>query len=177
MEITDGRLITRRNESGTRLLDTKNGVSQSNKRRKWTRFKNREHINNYIMAQNTWKEKLQEVRSFVKETEKVESVVEETPVVSEGTDVENEIEELLKEEFAEESKTEETLESLQEERLRLQEELTEVDNRIKELDNGSVEKSVEKLAERNMLGRLSKTLRLNESGKQKLFDYFEKGEL
>lgn len=129
------------------------------------------------MAQNTWKEKLQEVRSFVKETEKVESVVEETPVVSEGTDVENEIEELLKEEFAEESKTEETLESLQEERLRLQEELKEVDNKIKELDNGSVEKSVEKLAERNMLGRLSKTLRLNESGKQKLFDYFEKGEL
>ena len=129
------------------------------------------------MAQNTWKEKLQEVRSFVKETEKVESVVEETPVVSEGTDVENEIEELLKEEFAEESKTEETLESLQEERLRLQEELTEVENKIKELDNGSVEKSVEKLAERNMLGRLSKTLRLNESGKQKLFDYFEKGEL
>ena len=129
------------------------------------------------MAQNTWKEKLQEVRSFVKETEKVESVVEETPVVSEGTDVENEIEELLKEEFAEDSKTEETLESLQEERLRLQVELKEVDNRIKELDNGSVEKSVEKLAERNMLGRLSKTLRLNESGKQKLFDYFEKGEL
>lgn len=129
------------------------------------------------MTQNTWKEKLQEVRSFVKETEKVESVVEETPVVSEGTDVENEIEELLKEEFAEESKTEETLESLQEERLKLQEELKEVDNKIKELDNGSVEKSVEKLAERNMLGRLSKTLRLNESGKQKLFDYFEKGEL
>ena len=129
------------------------------------------------MAQNTWKEKLQEVRSFVKETEKVESVVEEIPVVSEGTDVENEIEELLKEEFAEESKTEETLESLQEERLKLQEELKEVDNKIKELDNGSVEKSVEKLAERNMLGRLSKTLRLNESGKQKLFDYFEKGEL
>ena len=129
------------------------------------------------MTQNTWKEKLQEVRSFVKETEKVESVVEETPVVSEGTDVENEIEELLKEEFAEESKTEETLESLQEERLKLQEELTEVENKIKELDNGSVEKSVEKLAERNMLGRLSKTLRLNESGKQRLFDYFEKGEL
>ena len=129
------------------------------------------------MAQNTWKEKLQEVRSFVKETEKVESVVEETPVVSEGTDVENEIEELLKEEFAEDSKTEETLESLQEERHRHQEELKHEDNRIKELDNGSVEKSVEKLAERNMLGRLSKTLRLNESGKQKLFDYFEKGEL
>ena len=42
------------------------------------------------MAQNTWKEKLQEVRSFVKESDKVESVVEETPVVSEETAVENE---------------------------------------------------------------------------------------
>ena len=47
---------------------TRNGVSPSNKRRKCSRFKNREHINNYIMAQNTWKEKLQEVRSFVKES-------------------------------------------------------------------------------------------------------------
>ena len=129
------------------------------------------------MAQNTWKEKLQEVRSFVKENDKVESVVEETPVVSEETAVENEIEELLKEEFAETEASEETLESLQEERQRLQEDLRELENKIKELDKGSVEKSVEKLAERNMLGRLSKTLRLNESGKQKLFDYFEKGEL
>ena len=66
------------------------------------------------MAQNTWKEKLQEVRSFVKENDKVESVVEETPVVSEETAVENEIEELLKEEFAETEASEETLESLQE---------------------------------------------------------------
>ncbi len=129
------------------------------------------------MAENTWKEKLQEVRSFVKEADKVESVVKETPVVSEDIDVENEIEELLKEEFAETEASEETLESLQEERTRLQEELREVETKIKGLDKGSVEKSVEKLAERNMLGRLSKTLRLNESGKQKLFDYFEKGEL
>ena len=125
------------------------------------------------MAQNTWKEKLQEVRSFVKESDKVE----ETSVVSEETTVENEIEELLKEEFAETEASEETLESLQEERQRLQKELREVECKIKDLDMGSVEKSVEKLAERNMLGRLSKTLRLNESGKQKLFDYFEKGEL
>ena len=125
------------------------------------------------MAQNTWKEKLQEVRSFVKESDKVE----ETPAVSEETTVENEIEELLKEEFAETEASEETLESLQEERQRLQKELREVECKIKDLDMGSVEKSVEKLAERNMLGRLSKTLRLNESGKQKLFDYFEKGEL
>ena len=41
----------------------------------------------------------------------------------------------------------------------------------------SVEKTTEKLVEKNMLGRLAKSLRLNEEGKQKMFDYFEKGEL
>ena len=41
----------------------------------------------------------------------------------------------------------------------------------------SVEKTTEKLVERNMLGRLAKQLRLNEEGKQKMFNYFEKGEL
>ena len=41
----------------------------------------------------------------------------------------------------------------------------------------SVEKTTEKLVERNMLGRLAKQLRLNEEGKQKMFAYFEKGEL
>ena len=41
----------------------------------------------------------------------------------------------------------------------------------------TVEKSAEKLVERNMLGRLAKQLRLNEEGKQKMFNYFEKGEL
>jgi len=41
----------------------------------------------------------------------------------------------------------------------------------------SIEKSAEKLVERNMLGRLAKQLRLNEEGKKKMFDYFEKGEL
>jgi len=41
----------------------------------------------------------------------------------------------------------------------------------------SVEKSIEKLTEKNMLGRLAKQLRLNESGKEQLFNYFEKGEL
>tara|TARA_B100001939_G_scaffold246727_1_gene213862 strand:+ start:3626 stop:4192 length:567 start_codon:yes stop_codon:yes gene_type:complete len=39
------------------------------------------------------------------------------------------------------------------------------------------ELSIEKLAERNMLGRLAKSLRLNEEGKRKMFAYFEKGEL
>jgi len=39
------------------------------------------------------------------------------------------------------------------------------------------EKTIEKLTERNMLGRLAKQLKLNEEGKQKMFTYFEKGEL
>ena len=41
----------------------------------------------------------------------------------------------------------------------------------------SVEKTVEKLTEKNMLGRLAKQLRLNEQGKQQMFDYFENGSL
>ena len=41
----------------------------------------------------------------------------------------------------------------------------------------SVEKTIEKLTEKNMLGRLSKSLRLDEEGKEKLFNYFDKGEL
>ena len=41
----------------------------------------------------------------------------------------------------------------------------------------SVEKSIQKLTEKNMLGRLAKQLKLNEEGKQNMFDYFEKGEL
>ena len=41
----------------------------------------------------------------------------------------------------------------------------------------NLEKTVEKLMERNMLGRLSKQLQLNEQGKEQLFNYFEKGEL
>ena len=34
-----------------------------------------------------------------------------------------------------------------------------------------------KLTEKNMLGRLAKSMSLNEENKQKLFDYFESGEL
>ena len=41
----------------------------------------------------------------------------------------------------------------------------------------SVEKSIEKLTEKNMLGRLAKSMELNEDNKEKLFDYFDKGEL
>lgn len=41
----------------------------------------------------------------------------------------------------------------------------------------TVEKTTAKLVEKNMLGRLAKSLRLTEEGKQKMFAYFEKGEL
>ena len=70
-----------------------------------------------------------------------------------------------------------TVESLQARRLELQEELAQIDQQINDMIEEPVEKSVEKLAEKNMLGRLAKSLRLNQTGKQKLFDYFEKGEL
>lgn len=41
----------------------------------------------------------------------------------------------------------------------------------------SVEKTIDKLTEKNMLGRLAKSMELNEENKTKLFDYFDKGEL
>ena len=41
----------------------------------------------------------------------------------------------------------------------------------------SVEKTIEKLTEKNMLGRLAKSMELNENNKEKLFNYFDKGEL
>ena len=41
----------------------------------------------------------------------------------------------------------------------------------------SVEKTIGKLTEKNMLGRLAKSMELNEENKTKLFDYFDKGEL
>ena len=48
---------------------------------------------------------------------------------------------------------------------------------VQEDNELSIEKSAEKLVERNMLGRLAKQLQLNETGKEQLFNYFEKGEL
>ena len=48
-------------------------------------------------------------------------------------------------------------------------------------DTGIKENALEgmltKLTEKNMLGRLAKSMELNEENKQKLFDYFESGEL
>ena len=41
----------------------------------------------------------------------------------------------------------------------------------------SLIKTIEKLTEKNMLGRLAKSMELDEVKKEKLFDYFDKGEL
>jgi len=53
------------------------------------------------------------------------------------------------------------------------------DETVKEVkeEKLSVERTITKLTEKNMLGRLSKSLRLDEEGKEKLFNYFDKGEL
>ena len=48
------------------------------------------------------------------------------------------------------------------------------DTGIKE---NALEGMLSKLTEKNMLGRLAKSMELNEENKQKLFDYFESGEL
>ena len=123
------------------------------------------------MENQSWKDKLQEVRNYQQEPK-----VEKPQVVEEDKDL-DEIEALLKEEFKEEAEvTEESLESLEEKKLRLETELREVEQQLAEKSQ-SVEKSIEKLTERNMLGRLAKSLRLNEAGKQKMFNYFEQGEL
>ena len=125
-------------------------------------------------TQQTWKDKLEEVRGFNKPTL---AVTEETKETVEEQHELDEIEELLKKEFEEQTESqEENLESLEEKRDRLQTELNQVETELAE-ENQSVEKSIEKLTERNMLGRLAKSLRLNEQGKQKMFNYFEKGEI
>ena len=117
----------------------------------------------------SWKEKLEQVRGYNKSKVEVELTEEQLQ--------ENEIEALLKEEFVEEAEKSETeVESLEEKKLRLETELREVEKQLAE-QSESVEKSIEKLTERNMLGRLAKSLRLNEAGKQKMFNYFDKGEL
>ena len=123
------------------------------------------------MEKQTWKDKLEEVRGFkTPETTVTEETVEEQHEI-------DEIEELLKKEFEEQAENQEgTLESLEEKRDRLQSELNQVESELAE-QSQSVEKSIVKLTERNMLGRLAKSLRLNEQGKQKMFNYFEKGEI
>ena len=58
----------------------------------------------------------------------------------------------------------------------------EIDELLKDFDEPIVEETQEsdannKLLEKNMLGRLAKSLDLNEEKKSMLFNYFEKGEL
>ena len=121
------------------------------------------------MENKTWKDKLEEVRGFNK--------TETSPAIIDEKLTADEIEEMLKEEFKELAEGEEkAVESLEEKRDRLKEELAQIEEEIA-TSNESVEKTIEKLTERNMLGRLAKSLKLNETGKQKMFDYFEQGEL
>ena len=124
--------------------------------------------------QQTWKEKLAEVREFNKPTL---AVTEETLETVQEQQESADIDELLKTAFEEQAENqEENLVPLEEKRDRLQAELNQVERELAEKTQ-SVEKSIEKLTERNMLGRLAKSLRLNEQGKQKMFNYFEKGEI
>jgi len=124
--------------------------------------------------QQTWKEKLAEVREFNKPTL---AVTEETLETVQEQQESDDIDELLKTAFEEQAENqEENLVPLEEKRDRLQAELNQVERELAEKTQ-SVEKSIEKLTERNMLGRLAKSLRLNEQGKQKMFNYFEKGEI
>jgi single-stranded DNA-specific DHH superfamily exonuclease len=124
--------------------------------------------------QQTWKEKLAEVREFNKPTLAVTEETLETVQEQQESDA---IDELLKTAFEEQAENqEENLVPLEEKRDRLQAELNQVERELAE-ETQSVEKSIEKLTERNILGRLAKSLRLNEQGKQKMFNYFEKGEI
>ena len=121
------------------------------------------------MENKTWKDKLEEVRGFNK--------TETSPAIIDEKLTSDEIEEMLKEEFKELAEGEKTaVESLEEKRDRLKKELAHIEEEIA-TSAESVEKTIEKLTERNMLGRLAKSLKLNETGKQKMFDYFEQGEL
>jgi hypothetical protein len=61
--------------------------------------------------------------------------------------------------------------------LLLDEDTTEEIVEVSDKEVETEERSVEKLLEKNMLGRLAKSMELNEDNKQKLFDYFESGEL
>lgn len=120
------------------------------------------------MENKTWKQTLEEVRGF--------NQPKTSPATIDEKLTSDEIEEMLKEEFKELAENETETESLEEKRDRLKEELANIEEQIA-TSNESVEKTIEKLTERNMLGRLAKSLKLNETGKQKMFDYFEQGEL
>jgi hypothetical protein len=119
-----------------------------------------------------WKDKLAEVRNHV--------ALKEGSLEKSADDILNDqIEEELKTAFAEAAVKPETCDSCGQEIVaeEAQEEPEAELEEVKEESNDSPEKTIEKLTERNMLGRLAKQLKLNEEGKQKMFSYFEKGEL
>ena len=92
------------------------------------------------MENQSWKEKLEQVRAHGK-TEQVQEQVKTKEQLES-----DEIEALLKEEFKEEAeKSEELVESLEEKKLRLETELREVEKQLAE-QSESVEKSIEKLS-------------------------------
>ena len=122
------------------------------------------------MENKNWKQALEQVKGFneLKETVSKEQIKEDAEL--------DEVEQLLKTAFAEIAEEESQEETLEQKRNRLTAELRLVEEELT-TSKESVEKTIEKLTERNMLGRLAKSLRLNENGKQKMFDYFENGEI
>ena len=163
------------------------------------------------IKKESWQESLEQVRSFVKKDEPVVEEPVEQIVESNDETVNEEIEELLRNEFVEEPLNLDESEAMIQKAFRLKDKkatmgianllnMTSVkvlqkmqkDNpkgfermakkmgELPAMEEVEIEEptlSIEKLAERNMLGRLAKSLRLTNEGKNKLFEYFEKGEL
>ena len=92
--------------------------------------KNREHINNYIMTQNTWKEKLQEVVLLLKKAIKSSQLLKKHRLFQKKLLL-SEIEELLQSKICRD-RGRRDIGVTQEERQRLQEDLREVEDKIVE---------------------------------------------
>ena len=163
------------------------------------------------MEKKNWKESLEEVRQYVKQTEPVVEQTEEQVSEDEliNQEIEEELNSLIEEDeeivlgeegmgdkigklFKTKDKKEidgianllnmtspKVLQSMQKQNpkgfSRMAKKLGELPA-MEEVED-SVERTTEKLVERNMLGRLSKSLGLTSQGKKLLFDYFDKGEL
>jgi hypothetical protein len=166
---------------------------------------------------NSWKEQLEKVKSYVKESREAEE-----KLASEAT-IEEEIQSILDTDFVDEDVIEEesevdideesmadkisklfkirdkkaidgianlmnmtspkVLQSMQKQNPkgfeRMAKKMGELPamEEVEESTNETPEKTIEKLTERNMLGRLAQQLKLTKEGKNKLFNYFEQGEL
>lgn len=163
------------------------------------------------MEKKNWKESLEEVRQYVKQTEPVVEQTEEQVSEDEliNQQIEEELNSLIEEDeeivlgeegmgdkisklFKTKDKKEidgianllnmtspKVLQAMQKQNpkgfSRMAKKLGELPA-MEEVEE-SVERTTEKLVERNMLGRLSKSLGLTSQGKKLLFDYFDKGEL